>query len=133
MVRAWNSCRAKALPCAVCRTGVGSNRVFCNSCKYWVHKKCSGLKRLTKNLEYRCSRCQGTAHLLDGRPQREVQVRPDKLEVVASFCYLGAMLSTSTTTLVKTAWKSSLFPPPLFEDTWPGVQLLCTERSASCQ
>ena len=44
-------------------------------------------------------------------PQREVQVRPDKLEVVASFCYLGDMLSAaggcelSTTTHVKTAWK----------------------------
>ena len=40
---------------------------------------------------------------------RGVQVRPDKLEVVASFCYLGDMLSAasgfelSTTTHVKTA------------------------------
>ena len=48
---------------------------------------------------------------LDGRPQKEVQVGPDKLEVVASFCYLGDMLSAaggcelSTTTRVKTAWK----------------------------
>ena len=48
---------------------------------------------------------------MDGRPQREVQVRPDKLEVVASFCYLGDMLlaaggcELSTTTRVKTAWK----------------------------
>ena len=39
------------------------------------------------------------------------QVGPDKLEVVASFCYLGDMLSASggcelsTTTHVKTAWK----------------------------
>ena len=33
-------------PCTVCRTGVGSNSIFCNSCKHWVHKKCSGLKRL---------------------------------------------------------------------------------------
>ena len=46
-----------------------------------------------------------------GRPQKEVQVGPDKLEVVASFCYLGDMLSAaggcelSTTTRVKTAWK----------------------------
>ena len=43
--------------------------------------------------------------------QREVQVWPDKLEVVASFCYLGDMLSAasgcelSTTTRVKTVWK----------------------------
>ena len=98
-------------PCAVFPTGVGSNNIFCNGYKHWVHKKYSGLKRLTKDPEYRCTRCQGTAHLLDGRPQREVQVGPDKLKVVASFCYLGVMLSAaggcelSTTTHVKTAWK----------------------------
>ena len=99
------------LPCAVCRTGVGSNSIFCNGCKHWVHKKCSGLKRLKKDLNYRCTRCQETARPLDGRPQKEVQVGPDKLEVVASFCYTGDMLSEaggselSTTTSVKTAWK----------------------------
>ena len=93
-----------------CRTGVGSNSIFCNGCKHWVHKKCSGLKRLKKDPDYRYTRCQGTACPLDGRPQKEVQVRPDKLEVVASFCYLGDMLSAagscelSTTTRVKTAW-----------------------------
>ena len=102
-------------PCAVYCTGVGSNSIFCNGCKHWVHKKCSGLKRLTKDPDYRCTRCKGTARPLDGRPQKEVQVGPDKLEVVASFCYLhvhvGDMLSAaggcelSTTTRVKTAWK----------------------------
>ena len=98
-------------PCAVCRTGVGSNSIFCKGCKHWVHKKCSGLKRLTEDPDYRCTRCKGTARPLDGRPQREAQVGPDKLEVVASFCYLGDMLSAaggcelSTTTRVKTAWK----------------------------
>ena len=90
--------------CAVCRTGVGSNSIFCNGSKHWVHKerntkKCSGLKRLTKDPDYRCTRCQGTACPLDGRPQREVQVGPDKLEVVASFCYLGDMLSAAGGTL----------------------------------
>ena len=98
-------------PCAVCHTGVGSNSIFCNGCKHWVHKKCSGLKHLKKGPDYRCTRCQGTAGPLDGRPQKEVQVGPDKLEVVASFCYQGDMLSAaggcdlSTTTRVKTAWK----------------------------
>ena len=80
-------------PCAVCRTGESSNSIFCSGCKHWVHKKCSRLKCLTKY--YRCTRCQGTARPLDGRPQREVQVVPDKLEVVASFCYLGDMLSAA--------------------------------------
>ena len=36
-------------PYAICCTGVGSNGTFCNCCKYWVHKKCSGLKPLTKD------------------------------------------------------------------------------------
>ena len=75
-------------PCAVCCTGVGSNNIFCNSCKHWVLKKCRGLKCLTKDPDYRCTRCWGTPCPLDGRPQKEVQVGPDKLEVVASFCYL---------------------------------------------
>ena len=48
---------------------------------------------------------------IDGRPQKKVQVGPDKLEVVASFCYLGDMLSMAggcefaTTTSVETTWK----------------------------
>ena len=69
--------------------------------------------------DYRCTRCQGTACPFDGRPQ-EVQVGPDKLEVVASFCYLGDMLSAaggcelSTTTHVKTAWKKFKDLLPVF-------------------
>ena len=97
----------------------GQQRIFCNGCKHWVHKKCSGLTRLTKDPDYRCTRCQGTARPLDGRPQRKVKVGPDKLEVVASFCYLGDMLSAaggcelSTTTHVKTAWKKFKLLPGL--------------------
>ena len=103
--------RSGEFPCAICRTGVGSNSIFCNGCKHWVHKKCSGLKRLKKDPDYRCTQCQGTACPLRGRPQKEVQVGHDRLEMVASFCYLGDMLSAaggcefSTTTHVKTAWK----------------------------
>ena len=36
------------------------------------YKKCSGLKHLTEDPDYRCTRCQGTARPLEGRPQREV-------------------------------------------------------------
>ena len=66
-------------PCAVCRTGVGNNSIYCNSCKLWVHKKCSGLQRLTPNADYRCTQGMGNARLIDSRPQNEFQVRPDKL------------------------------------------------------
>ena len=101
------------------------------------------LKRVTKDPDYRCALCQGTAHPLDGRPQREVQVGPDKLEVVASFCYLGDTLSAaggcefSTTTHVKTAWKKfkELLPvlPSRHLSFKTRVQLLCEERNAPCQ
>ena len=74
-----------------------------------MHKKCSGLQRLTPNPDYRCARCMGNARPIDGRPQSEVQVGHDKLEVVASFCFLGDMLSAGggcemgVTSRVKTA------------------------------
>ena len=73
----------RRVSCAVCRTGVGSNRIFCNAS--------SGIKCLAKDPDYSCTQRQG----LDGRPQREVQVKPIELEVVASSCYLGDMLSAS--------------------------------------
>ena len=50
----------------------------------------------------------GNARPIDGRPQSEFQVGPDKLEVVATFCYLGDMLSgceITVTNRVKSAWK----------------------------
>ena len=50
--------RSGEFPCTVCRTGVGSNSIFCKGCKHWVQKKCSGLKRLTEDPDYRCTRCQ---------------------------------------------------------------------------
>ena len=34
------------VPCSVCRTGVGSSSIVCNGCKHWMHRKCSGPKRL---------------------------------------------------------------------------------------
>ena len=128
-------------PCAICRTGVGSNSIFCNGCKNWVHKKCSVLKCLTKDPDYRCTRCQETACPLEGRPQREVQVGPDMLEVVAFFCYRGDTLSAPggcdipTTTRVKTDWKKfkELLPVLSSRHLSTRVQLLCVERNAPCQ
>ena len=80
-------------PCAVCCIGVGNNSIYCNGCKLRVHKKCSRLQRLTPNPDYRCALCMGNARPIEGRPQSEVQIGPDKLVVVVSFCYLGDMFS----------------------------------------
>ena len=45
-------------PCAVFRTVVGRNSIFCKGCKHWVHKKSSGLKRVTEDPDYSCTRCR---------------------------------------------------------------------------
>ena len=103
--------------------------------------KICGLQRLALNPDYRCARCMGTARPTDGRPQGKVQVGPDKLEVVASFCYLGDMLSAgggcviTVTTRLKQPGRSlsSHIPPPLLQDPWPCIQLLRAERHAPCQ
>ena len=98
-------------PCTVCCSGVGNNKIYCNGCKLWVSKKCSGLQGPTPNPDYRCAQCMGNARSIDGRPQSEVHVGPDKLEVVASLCFLGDMLSAgggceiTVTTRVITTWK----------------------------
>ena len=74
-----------------------------------------------------------------------VQVWPDKLEVVASFCYLGDKLSAASSCgfnhnmcencleEVQGAATSSLLLPPPFQDTWQRVQLLCAECNVPCQ
>ena len=102
-----------------------------------------GLQRLTPNPDYRCARCMGNARPIDSRPQSEVQVGPDKLEVVASFCYLGDMLSAdggcghysceNRLEEVQGATTSSHIPPPLLQDPWPCVQLLRAQHYAPCQ
>ena len=61
----------RRVSCAVCGTGVGNNRIFCNGWKHWVHKKCSGIKCLAEDPDYSCTQRQGIAHCLDGRPQRK--------------------------------------------------------------
>ena len=82
-------------PCVVCLTGVGTNSIYCRGCFLWVHKRCSGLPgALKEDPKYRCSRCQGTARRIDGRPITELQLGKDKLDVVPEFCYLVDMTST---------------------------------------
>ena len=112
MVQAWTSLQSSVeYPCVVCNIGIGNNSIYCNGCKLWVHKKCSGLQRLTPFPDYKCAQCMGNASPIDGRPQSEVQVAPDKLWMVASFCYLGHMVSggegckLAFTTHVKKVWK----------------------------
>ena len=70
-------------PCAVYGKGVGSNSIFCPGCCHWVHKRCSKISgRLKPDLEFRCSRCRGTARPIVGRPCDNISVNEQSVEVV---------------------------------------------------
>ena len=96
-------------PCTVRHTGVGNYSIYCNGCKLLVHKRCRGLQWLTPNPDYRCAWRKETARPIDSKPQSEVQIRLDKLKMVATFYYLGDMLYSDcelgVTTRLKTALK----------------------------
>ena len=48
--------------------------------------------------------------------------------------HFGFMIGTTLAIFdLQGAATSPLFKPPLFQDTWPCVQLLCVERNAPCQ
>ncbi|XP_048759465.2 uncharacterized protein LOC125669061 [Ostrea edulis] len=76
-----NASKTKIMIC-----GTGFDRVWMQALgaqeMQWTHAPVCGHR-------FRCSRCRGTARPLDNRPQSDVQVGLDKLEVVGSFCYLG--------------------------------------------
>ena len=73
-------------PCSVCRKGVQINSIFCISCNAWVHKKCSGIKCRPIDIpDFRCHRCLGLVHHVDGRPIELVSLGDQRLKVVESF------------------------------------------------
>ena len=100
-----------AFPCAVCRSDVGVNSIQCSQCMYWVHKKCSGVRRrLAEDPDYVCPRCCDQARLIDNRPVTQVDVDGTQLDVESNFCYLGDMLCAgggcklAIVTRCSTAW-----------------------------
>ena len=82
-----------AFPCTVCRNSVGAlNAIKCLQCTHWVHKRYSGIQgRIVENQNYACPRCRGQARPID---VTQVDVDRTLLDIEASFCYLGDMLST---------------------------------------
>jgi len=88
-----NKIRIKS--CQVCQNGVGaSNAIKCLKCTHRVHKRCSGIQgRIVANPNYVCPRCRGQACPIDGKTVKQVHVDGTLLDVEASFCYLGDMLS----------------------------------------
>ena len=67
-------------PCSVCSKGFRRNSIFCTSCDAWVHKKCNGIKgRLVDIPDFKCHKCLGLVHPIDGRPVKHVSLGDQKL------------------------------------------------------
>ena len=97
-------------PCGVCRKGVGVNSIYCNSCKHWIHKRCSGTKgKLMEDAEFKCKNCINSIPLVE--PTVKVLVGEDHLDMVKTFCYLGDVVGNNggcadaITNRVRGAWK----------------------------
>ena len=103
-----------AYPCAVCRTGVGNNSIYCNGCKLWVHKKCSGLQRLTPNPDY--TGVHGAWKMLAlMTADHRVKSRSDLISLRWCPCenevgFIGTVLELSGTHFSGTFWDNHLIP-----------------------
>ncbi|XP_057315016.1 uncharacterized protein LOC130656204 [Hydractinia symbiolongicarpus] len=76
-------------PCGVCRKGVGSNSIFCQTCKHWVHKKCSSIGgRLRADIQFVCKRCKGEIIKNEEFPASMMN-NSSSLKIVENFCYLS--------------------------------------------
>jgi hypothetical protein len=101
-------------PCGICRKGVGTNSIQCQSCKKWIHKRCSGIRiALRGDMLFQCARCTGTlkGSVDSARTKASTLLQQDvELERVDKFCYLGDMISAeggagdAVRTRVKSAW-----------------------------
>ena len=81
--------------CSVCGKGVGSNSIFCQGCKKWVHSRCSKVKgnlAKAKNFMYEC--CV-TGLMNQSTPHRQpLIVNGKNIDYVDSFCYLGDVIDS---------------------------------------
>ena len=79
-------------PCSICETRVKKNSIKCNTCKSWVHARCSGIKGslLRHENTFICKKCQGHMDIntqSNGDSASDLTVQG--LANVNSFCYLG--------------------------------------------
>ena len=133
-------------PCPICHTGVGSTSIFCKRCKHRVLKEMKWAQVLDKGPRLQMYKVAGNCTPLgqqttEGSPSQTWQagggsflLLPRK-HALKSWWLWTFNHNTCENHLdeVQGAATSSLFLPPLFQDTWPPVQLLCVELNAPCQ
>ena len=99
-------------PCGVCYKGVGCNSIHCNTCRKWVHARCSSIKgKLSKVKDFVCSTCNSGQTSKSPETKESVTIGGSSYDIVSQFCYLGDMLSAgggaeaSSITRTRCAWK----------------------------
>ena len=99
-------------PCGVCMKGVGANSILCESCKKWIHKRCSGIKGSLRNCEdFVCNACIAVEDNVDHLPT-SLSIDNDEFEIVSQFCYLGDIIGQAggcvdaVTARIGSAWKA---------------------------
>ena len=97
-------------PCIICRKRVSSNSIFCQLCRWWMHKRCSGFEgKLKVDSKFKCQTCinQQTDRAKDSPC---IKLNDQSLEIVEKFCYLGDTVGArrgqydSIITRIKSEW-----------------------------
>ena len=75
-------------PCAVSRRGAETNSMIWQFCKYWVHKRCSGIKgKLKEDGEFRCQ-TYTNEQTVKAQDRTCLWLNGQSLEILEKFCYL---------------------------------------------
>ena len=79
--------------CGVCSKGVAVNSIVCQTCNFWINKRCLGVKEtLKKENMFRCKKCKGENVPTDSLNTAQVHVNQDTFEAVPPFQYLGDVI-----------------------------------------
>ena len=116
----------------------------CNGCKHWVHTKMQWAQALEKGSWLQMYTVPGNCTPLgwqttEGSPGRTWQAWGGVFLLLPRRHALSSRWLWTFNTCekcleeVQGSATSSLFTPPLFQNTWPCVQLLCAECYAPCQ
>jgi len=98
MIDKWRTSEAVAEGCKMAMWCMWqrcwSNSIQCTSCRKWVHKKCSGIKRSMYKVmrSFSCRGCSNPVIISTGHTSVDIGASAN-LEIVDNFCYLGDMLS----------------------------------------
>ena len=82
---------------AISRKGAETNSIVWQFCKYWVHKRCSGIKgKLKEDGEFRCHTYANEETDI-AKERTCLWLNGQSLEILEKFCYLGETIKGGAT------------------------------------